>query len=129
MSQLKILHVDDEPDIREVAALALSIDPEMEIRSAASGLEALEVLGGDGWTPDVILLDVMMPELDGPGTLQRLRALPAHRQTPVIFMTARAQAQEQQRFIDLGAVAVIIKPFDPMILAGQVRDILAGAGS
>ena len=129
MSQLKILHVDDEPDIREVAALALSIDPEMEIRSAASGLEALEVLGGDGWTPDVILLDVMMPELDGPGTRQRLRALPAHRQTPVIFMTARAQAQEQQRFIDLGAVAVIIKPFDPMILAGQVRDILAGAGS
>ena len=129
MSQLKILHVDDEPDIREVAALALSIDPEMEIRSAASGLEALEVLGGDGWTPDVILLDVMMPELDGLGTLQRLRALPAHRQTPVIFMTARAQAQEQQRFIDLGAVAVIIKPFDPMILAGQVRDILAGAGS
>jgi len=129
MSQLKILHVDDEPDIREVAALALSIDPEMEIRSAASGLQALDVLGGGGWAPDVILLDVMMPELDGPGTLQRLRALPAHRQTPVIFMTARAQAQEQQRFIDLGAVAVIIKPFDPMILAGQVRDILAGAGS
>ena len=129
MSQLKILHVDDEPDIREVAALALSIDPDMDIRSASSGLDALDVLGGEGWTPDVILLDVMMPELDGPGTLQRLRALPAHRQTPVIFMTARAQAQEQQRFIDLGAVAVIIKPFDPMILAGQVRDILAGAGS
>ena len=124
MSQLKILHVDDEPDIREVAALALSIDPEMEIRSAASGLQALDVLGGGGWAPDVILLDVMMPELDGPGTLQRLRALPAHRQTPVIFMTARAQAQEQQRFIDLGAVAVIIKPFDPMTLAGQVRDHL-----
>ena len=129
MSQLKILHVDDEPDIREVAALALSIDPDMEIRSASSGLDALDVLGGEGWTPDVILLDVMMPELDGPGTLQRLRALPGHSQTPVIFMTARAQAQEQQRFINLGAVAVIIKPFDPMILAGQVRDILAGAGS
>ena len=129
MSQLKILHVDDEPDIREVAALALGIDPEIVVQSAASGLEALDVLGGGGWTPDVILLDVMMPELDGPGTLQRLRALPAHSQTPVIFMTARAQAPEQQRFIDLGAMAVIIKPFDPMILASQVRDILAGAGS
>jgi two-component system OmpR family response regulator len=120
---LKILHVDDEPDIREVAAMSLGIDPEIEVRSAASGAEALKTLEGD-WSPDVVLLDVMMPELDGPGTLERLRQLPAHEKTPVIFMTARAQAQEQSRFLALGAIAVIIKPFDPMTLAGQVRDHL-----
>lgn len=120
---LKILHVDDEPDIREVAAMSLGIDPEIEVRSAASGAEALKTLESD-WAPDVVLLDVMMPELDGPGTLERLRQLPGHETTPVIFMTARAQAQEQSRFLALGAIAVIIKPFDPMTLAGQVRDHL-----
>lgn len=123
---LKILHVDDEPDIREVAAMALAIDPAIEVRSAASGAEALTVLEGD-WRPDVILLDVMMPGMDGPGALERLRRLPGHEQTPVIFMTARAQAQERSRFLALGAIAVIIKPFDPMALADHVRDHLASA--
>lgn len=123
---LNVLHVDDEPDIREVASMSLGIDPDIEVRSAASGDEALRILEA-GWRPDVILLDVMMPELDGPGTLERLRRLPGHEQTPVIFMTARAQAQEQDHFLALGAIAVIVKPFDPMALAGQVRDHLAGA--
>ncbi|WGM31847.1 response regulator [Brevundimonas sp. NIBR11] len=123
---LKILHVDDEPDIREVAAMSLGIDPNCEVRSAASGAEALGLLEG-GWQPDVVLLDVMMPELDGPGTLERMRRLPSHSDTPVIFMTARAQAQEQSRFLGLGAIAVIVKPFDPMTLASQVRDHLSGA--
>ncbi len=123
---LRILHVDDEPDIREVAALSLSIDPDMDVRSASSGHEALSMLAGD-WQPDIILLDVMMPDLDGPGTLERLRAVAGYEATPVIFMTARAQSHEQSRFLDLGAIAVIIKPFDPMMLAGQVRDHLATA--
>lgn len=123
---LNILHVDDEPDIREVASMALGIDPDIEVRSAASGAEALEILEA-GWRPDVVLLDVMMPNLDGPGTLERIRQLPGHAETPVIFMTARAQAQEQSRFLGLGAIAVIVKPFDPMTLAGQVRDHLSGA--
>ena len=120
---LKILHVDDEPDIREVAALSLEMDADVEVRSAASGDEALEVLGA-GLRPDVILLDVMMPRLDGPGTLAQLRTLPGLEATPVIFMTARAQAHEHGRFIDLGAIGVIVKPFDPMTLARQVRDLL-----
>lgn len=123
---LKVLHVDDEPDIREVAAFALEMDPEIRVRSAASGLEALAVLDADPQV-DVILLDVMMPTLDGPGTLERLRKLPAHVDTPVIFMTARAQSQELDRFLSLGAVAVIIKPFDPMTLGQQLRDHLASA--
>ena len=123
---LNVLHVDDEPDIREVAAFALEMDPEMTVRSVASGREALEVLGSDA-PVDVVLLDVMMPELDGPGTLEQLRHLPAHADTPVIFMTARAQSHELDRFLSLGAIAVIIKPFDPMTLGQQLRDHLAGA--
>ena len=126
MSSIRILHVDDEPDIREVVALALELDAGVELRSAASGEAALAVLA-DGFAPDVILLDVMMPSLDGPGALVQLRALPGHDRTPVIFMTARAQAQEQNRYLALGAVGVITKPFDPMLLAEQIRDLLAGA--
>lgn len=123
---LEILHVDDEPDIREVAAMSLTIDPTIHVRSARSGQEALDILSGD-WRPDVVLLDVMMPDLDGPGTLERIRKLAHHETTPVIFMTARAQAAEQARFVDLGAIAVIVKPFDPMTLASQVRDHLAAS--
>lgn len=123
---LKILHVDDEPDIREVAAMALGLDPEIDLVSAASGHEALAVLEA-GLKPDVILLDVMMPKLDGPGTLERIRQRPELKATPVIFMTARAQSHEQDRFLSLGATAIIVKPFDPMMLARQIRDHLASA--
>jgi len=127
MTRLHVLHVDDEPDIREVAAMSLELDETMSLTSAASGAEALALLEA-GCRPDVILLDVMMPELDGPGTLARLRRLPGHETTPVIFMTARAQSSELSRYIGLGAVGVIVKPFDPMSLAASVRDTLAGAG-
>lgn len=123
---MKVLHVDDEPDIREVAAFALEMDPDMTVRSAASGPEAIELLR-QGFAPDVVLLDVMMPELDGPGTLVQLRQLPDHADTPVIFMTARAQANELDRFLKLGAIAVIIKPFDPMTLSQQLRDHMVSA--
>lgn len=126
MTRLHILHVDDEPDIREVAAMSLELDGAMSLTSAASGAEALGLLEA-GCRPDVILLDVMMPVLDGPGTLARLRQLPGHEATPVIFMTARAQSSELSRYIDLGAIGVIVKPFDPMSLAASVRDALAGA--
>ena len=121
---LTILHVDDEPDIREIAAFALEMDSDIEVTSAGSGREALKAIE-DGLAPDVVLLDVMMPELDGPGTLLELRRLPGLSETPVIFMTARAQSHELDRFLGLGAVAVIIKPFDPMTLGRQVRDHLA----
>ena len=127
MTPLAILHVDDEPDIREVAALSLQLDPSITLISVSSGEDALARLY-DGLKPDVILLDVMMPRLDGPGTLARIREIEGQEDTPVMFMTARAQAQEQHRYLALGAKAVILKPFDPMTLARDVRDALAVGG-
>ena len=124
MSALTILHVDDEDDIREVAAFALELDPQITLTSAPSGEAALAALDA-GLSPDVILLDVMMPHLDGPGTLARIRERQTHQATPVIFMTARAQSGEVDHYRALGALDVITKPFDPMTLAQDVRAILA----
>ncbi|MFN6936534.1 MAG: response regulator [Tsuneonella sp.] len=119
----RVLYVDDEPDIREIALLALSLDPGLECRGAASGPEALAIM--DEWLPDMVLLDVMMPGLDGPSTLARLRENPTTMAVPVVFITARAQSQEIQSFATLDALGVIAKPFDPMTLAQQVRAFLA----
>lgn len=127
MSALVILHVDDDADIREVAAMSLQLDADIDLVSVASGEEALARLRA-GLRPDVILLDVMMPELDGPATLAQLRGIPGQEETPVVFMTARAQAQEQDRYLGLGARAVIQKPFDPMTLARDLRDALSAQG-
>ncbi len=117
----KILHVEDEPDIREVARLALEAVGGFAVESCASGEAALAK--APGFKPDIVLLDVMMPGMDGPTTLRRLRALPGFERTPVIFMTAKAMPQEIERFKELGALDVITKPFDPMGLADQVRAI------
>jgi CheY-like chemotaxis protein len=123
MSTLCILYVDDEPDIREIAALSLGLDPQIECRAVESGASALKLLDVSDWTPDLILLDVMMPGLDGPATLAKLRLLPRFAKTPVVFMTARAQGFERSKLLQLGAVAVIPKPFDPMSLASQLQAI------
>jgi CheY-like chemotaxis protein len=124
---VKILYVDDEPDIRDVAVMALEIDPDLEVKSASSGGEALSMLDESGYRPDVVLLDVMMPVMDGPAVLEALRKRPEHAETPVVFITARAQAHETARFLSLGAVGVITKPFDPMTLALELRAILSRA--
>jgi CheY-like chemotaxis protein len=116
---MRVIHVDDEPDIREVVEVSLSLDPDIVLRSCGSGEEAL-LLSVD-WTPDVILLDVMMPGMDGPATLAELRANQRTSNIPVVFMTARAQSRELDLFRSLGAAGVIPKPFDPMTLAGKVR--------
>lgn len=120
---IKVLYVDDEPDIREVAVLALELDPELDVRAAASGQEALSEVAS--YRPDVFMLDVMMPGLDGPGLLKELRKRPEYARTPVVFITARAQAQEQERFLALGAEGVITKPFDPLTLALELKAVLA----
>lgn len=126
MTDLVLLHVDDEDDIREVAAYALELDPSIQLTSLASGAAALERLEG-GYRPQAVLLDVMMPGLDGPGTLERLRRIEGLETTPVVFMTARVQADERLRYLALGAVGVITKPFDPLSLAGELRGLLAAA--
>ena len=122
--RLRVLHVDDDPDIREVTAFSLELDPDLELMSASSGAEALAILQG-GFQPDVVLLDVMMPGMDGPQTLARLRDIEGVKDTPVIFMTARGQARERSRYLSLGAQGVILKPFDPVSLASDLRDLLA----
>jgi CheY-like chemotaxis protein len=119
MSSVRVLHVDDEPDIREVVEMSLGLDPDLAIKSCASGADAL--VASSDWPPDLILLDVMMPVMDGPTTLRRLREHPVTINTPVVFMTARAQAREIEQFVSLGAIGVIAKPFDPMTLARAVK--------
>jgi CheY-like chemotaxis protein len=125
MTTIQVLHVDDEPDIREVAEISLGLDPDFRVRSCGSGSEALAVAAE--WQPDLILLDVMMPVMDGPATLVRLRDDARTAGIPVVFMTARAQAREVDRFRLLGAVGVIPKPFDPMTLAASVRSYVQPA--
>jgi CheY-like chemotaxis protein len=124
MNAYRLLHVEDEPDIREVVELSLALDPDVTLKSCESGLDALAAAGD--WAPDVILMDVMMPVMDGAETLTHLRENARTAKIPVIFMTARAQSREVERFLSLGAVGVISKPFDPMTLAATVRAYLPG---
>jgi CheY-like chemotaxis protein len=119
MRSVRVLHVDDEADIREVVEISLGLEPTFTVRSCSSGGEAIAAAAE--WPPDIILLDVMMPDMDGPTTLARLRERPQSAGIPVVFMTARAQASELDRFITLGAAGVISKPFDPMTLGSVVR--------
>jgi len=116
----KILYVEDEPDIQAVAKIALEAVGGFELKTCSSGDEAIAAAVAFG--PDLLLLDVMMPGMDGPTTLAELRKLPGLENTPIIFMTAKVQPQEVEHFKSLGAVEVIAKPFDPMGLADQVRE-------
>lgn len=117
----RILYVEDENDIQVVARLALENVGGFEVEICSSGAEALEVV--DRFAPDLVLLDSMMPGLDGPGTLMALRARPESASIPVVFLTARVQAREVARYKAMGAIGVIAKPFDPMQLAAKVRAI------
>jgi two-component system OmpR family response regulator len=122
MSEIKkILYVEDEPDIQAVARIALETVGNYTLEVCSSGQEALDRAVAFG--PDLILLDVMMPGLDGPDTLLELRKLDGLTDKPVIFMTAKVMDSEVQRYLDIGAIGVIPKPFDPMSLAAQVRSI------
>lgn len=115
----KILHIEDEPDIQEVVRIALEDVGGFTSAVASSGKEGLAL--AQSFAPDVILLDVMMPGMDGPSTLKALRACPGTACIPVIFMTAKVQTQEIDRYKALGALGVISKPFDPMTLAEEVN--------
>ena len=119
MTDLRVLYIDDEPDIRDVVELSLGLDHELVTRSCASGQEGLAVAAD--WGPNIIVLDVMMPGMDGPATLARLRDDPQTAKIPVVFMTARAQTRELDMLRSLGAAGIVPKPFDPMSLAATIR--------
>lgn len=115
----RILLVEDEADIQTVARLALETVGGFTVQVCGSGQEALQALVS--FNPDLILMDVMMPGMDGPATLSELRELPQGRDIPVVFMTAKVQRSEVQQLREQGVIDVIAKPFDPMTLADQVR--------
>jgi len=120
---MKVLIIDDEDDIRRVARLSLARIGGMDVIEAASGRDGLRLAEAE--QPDVVLLDVMMPGLDGPSTLAALRAAPATARLPVVFLTAKAMPSEQERLRALGAAGVLTKPFDPMRLPGDLEALLS----
>lgn len=117
----QVLYVEDDEDIQTVAQMSLEMVGGLTLRTCNSGQDAL--LAAAQFEPDLILLDVMMPGMDGPMTLKQLRKLPHLANTPVIFMTAKMQTAEVAHYRTLGALGVIAKPFDPMQLAQQVRQL------
>lgn len=116
-----ILCVDDEDDILQVAKLALEVVGGLRVSLCAGSKSAVEEAAR--LQPDLILLDVMMPERDGPATLKALRAEPASAAIPVVFMTAKVQPAEVAHYLSLGALGVISKPFDPMLLSDQIKNL------
>ncbi len=118
----RVLLVDDEPDIRMIAAISLERLGGWEVVAVGSGREALTE--AQARRPDLILLDVMMPDMDGTATFGELQQLPETRDIPVIFLTAKVQPQEVSRYLSLGACGVIRKPFDPLSLPDRIRSIV-----
>ena len=121
MTISRVLVVDDEPHLRRIGELCLQSVGGMEVCLAASGTEAVAIATANH--PDVILLDVSMPGMDGPTTLGALRERPETADIPVVFMTAKVQRHEVERYLRIGAAGVIGKPFDPMTLAYEIRRI------
>lgn len=115
----KILYVEDEADIRLIVQIALEDLAGFSLKSCSSGYEAIAV--AEDFQPDLILLDVMMPGLDGPATLRALRQLPGVAQVPVIFMTARIQEKELVQYKEIGIQDIVSKPFEPLTLADNLR--------
>ncbi|NEO26183.1 MAG: response regulator [Kamptonema sp. SIO4C4] len=122
MGNRRILIIDDEADIRAVAQLSLEINNDWEVLTAASGKEGIAIAQQEN--PDAILLDVMMPDLDGPSTWKKLQENAQTQAIPVIFLTAKVQAAEQRRYAQLGVKAVLTKPFDPVTLGTMIQEAL-----
>jgi len=118
----RILIIDDEDDIREVAALSLESVAGWQVSTASSGAEGMRLAAAE--LPDAILMDVMMPAMDGPTTFREMQKLPELAKIPVILLTAKVQGVDQRRFAGLGVTAVLFKPFDPLTLAEQMSEAL-----
>ena len=117
-----ILIIDDEDDIREVAALSLEATAGWQVLTASSGVEGIAIATAQ--QPDAILLDVMMPGIDGPTTFRNMQQDPLVAHIPVILLTAKVQGVDQRRFVGLGVAAILFKPFDPLTLANQISEAL-----
>lgn len=122
MSKKRVLIVDDEDDIREVAQMCLELVGGWEVVTANCGAEGL--VSAKAQKPDAILLDVMMPDMDGPTTFLKLQDDQGTKDIPVVLLTAKVQSTDKTRFSELGVSGVITKPFDPMTLASQLADVL-----
>jgi CheY-like chemotaxis protein len=118
----RILVIDDEEDIRELLQLSLEMSSSWEVFTAGSGQEGLEI--ALTYQPDAIILDVVMPEMDGPATFKQLQQNPATRNIPVVLLTAKVQATEQPRYTQLGVKAVLSKLIDPLSFAEQLARVL-----
>jgi CheY-like chemotaxis protein len=117
-----ILIIDDEDDIREVAALSLESIAGWKVTTASSGAAGIQAaIAGQ---PDAILMDVMMPSMDGPTTFREMQAIPSIAHIPVVLLTAKVQGVDQRRFADLGVAGVLMKPFDPITLADEMSAAL-----
>ena len=127
MEPKKILVVDDEDPIREIAALSLQAVGGYAVLTAESGADCLEQAAAQ--QPDAILLDVMMPGMDGPTTFQTLQSDATTRDIPVVLLTAKVQTSDHRRFAELGVAGVLAKPFDPVALPGQVAEVLGWQSS
>lgn len=122
MAARKVLIVDDDEAIREVVATCLELVGGFDVRTAASGAEGFDVALAE--LPDAILLDVMMPGMDGPALFRKLQAEPRTAAIPVVLLTAKAQAADREALGALGVAAVLTKPFDPMALSSQIAAAL-----
>lgn len=117
----KILYVEDDEDIAEIAQMTLEDIGDFEVMHCSSGQEALDAFST--YNPQLVLMDVMMPGMDGPETLKSLRKIPQAKDTPVIFMTAKAQTHEQETYKEMGALGVVVKPFDAETLCDHINNL------
>ena len=122
MQPKQLLVIDDEDDIREVARLSLELTESWSVTTANGGAAGIAL--ARSMKPDAILLDVMMPDLDGPSTFRALQEHAGTMPIPVIFLTAKVQAADRQKYMALGVRGIIAKPFDPLTLGTQIRDVL-----
>lgn len=117
----RILFVEDDADIRRIVSMSLEMVGEYSVAACGSCADALEVV--DDFDPDLLLLDVMMPDVDGPATLRALRERESAADAPAVFMTAKVQAGDMAQYKRLGVFDVIVKPFDPMVLSDRIGQI------
>lgn len=122
VSTKRVLIIDDEDDVREVAQTSLEMMGGWEVSTAGSSTEGL--IKAEAEQPDAVLLDVMLPDMDGPTTFHRLQENPRTQRIPVILLTAKVQVADQRRLAGLGVAAVLTKPFDPIALAAQIAEVL-----